>query len=176
MKSSINRLLLPVFVLLFVAVLWSPDPVMPQNTPIKFGFVDVKRLFDNFGKVQALSQELRTNLEKYDQKKTQWEDKIRTEIENFKVQRDLMGDEAIKQKQAEITNMQRDMATELGQAQKDFQDLEDEGMAPIITELNEIVRNYAKENGYDFIFKKQYVAYIDEKYDITDEIIALLDK
>lgn len=172
--KNLFRLILPVFILSAVTLLWMPSPVMTQTTPLKIGAVDVYKIFDNYKKVQDLKKSLSTEWEALSQKQNQLEQQWKSELENFKVQREMMSEDAVKQKQAELQSMQRNMLQELGGEKEKIQELESKGMEPILKDLNEVIKEYANQNGYDLIFKRQYMAFISDKYDITDEVIQIL--
>lgn len=172
--KTVFKLFVPVLLLAAAAIFMTPSSVMTQNAPLKIGAVDVYKIFDNYKKVQDLKKSLSTEWEALSQKQNQLEQQWKTQLENFNVQREMMSEEAVKQKQAELQATQRSMMQELGGERQKIQELESKGMEPILQILNEVIREYAQENGYDLIFKRQYMAFISDKYDITEEVIQIL--
>ena len=172
--NHVFKLMIPALFIAAAAIFWTPSPVMTQTVPLKIGAVDVFKIFDNYKKVQDLKKSLSTEWEALNQKYTQLEQQLKSELENFNVQREMMSEGAVKQKQAELQRLQREMMLELGGEKEKIQELESQGMEPILQVLNDVIREYAQQNGYDLIFKRQYMAFISEKYDITDEVIQIL--
>lgn len=176
MFQKAYQFILPVLAVAIFAVLSTPAPVMTQNQPLKIASVEVYTVFDNYKEVQALKKNLATQEETLIQKRSQFEQQMQSEIEKFNVQREMMSEDAVKQRYAELQQQQKTMFDELQNEKEKIQLLQEEQTKPILDKLNQVVRDYAKQEGYDFIFKQRSMAYVDDKYNITDEIIKVLDQ
>lgn len=65
---------------------------------------------------------------------------------------------------------------ELGQnAQKELQVKEQELGSKIMERIEKIVKEFALKNGYSLVVRKSDVVYIDEKSDVTAQILKLVD-
>lgn len=176
MFQKAYQFILPALAVAIFAVLSSPTPVMTQNQALKIASVEVYTVFDNYKEVQALKKNLAAQEEALIQKRSQFEQQMQSEIEKFNVQREMMSEDAVKQKYAELQQQQKTMFDELQSEKEKIQLLQEEQTKPILDKLNQVVRDYAKKEGYDFIFKQRSMAYVDEKYNITNEIIKVLDQ
>jgi outer membrane protein len=69
-----------------------------------------------------------------------------------------------------------DQYRELGQnAQKELQAKEQELESKIMDRIEKIVKEFAPKNGYSLVVRKSDVVYIDEKSDVTAQILKLVD-
>ena len=67
--------------------------------------------------------------------------------------------------QKAVANKQEEIAKILQENQKDLND-----------KINEFLKKYAKEKGYDMILNKAATFYIDPKYDVTSDVVEQLNK
>ena len=67
--------------------------------------------------------------------------------------------------QKAVANKQEEIAKILQENQKDLND-----------KINEFLKKYAKEKGYDMILTKAATFYIDPKYDVTSDVVEQLNK
>ena len=67
--------------------------------------------------------------------------------------------------QKAVANKQEEIAKILQANQKDLND-----------KINEFLKKYAKEKGYDMILNKAATFYIDPKYDVTSDVVEQLNK
>jgi outer membrane protein len=176
MNHKAYQFILPILAIAVLVVLSTPAPVMTQNQPLKIASVDVYNVFDNYKEVQELKKNLVAQEDALAQKESQFEQQMQSEIEKFNVQREMMSEDAVKQRYTELKQKHEQLLTELKQEKEKIQKLQADKTEPILTELNQVVRDYAKKEGYDFIFKQRSMAYVDDKYDITDAIIQVLEK
>jgi len=170
------RFVSPVLLILLVAALWTPSSVMPQNEEDKYGYIVVKQIFDSYDKVQSLSKQIKEETDTYSSKSEQMQSNLIAQLEEYKVKQGMLSEDANKQRQLEIRNLEKELYATIEEGKKKVQQLQRTGMNPILVELNQVVKNYAQKNGYTFIFKKASMAYIDERYDITDDIVKELNK
>ena len=49
-------------------------------------------------------------------------------------------------------------------------------LTPIVTKVNKVVQEVAKENGYDFVFNTAALSYANEAYDLTEKVLEALKK
>ncbi len=176
MKRNGYSVFFLIALLLGVTAFWVSAPVKSQNDSVKFGSVFVEEIFDNYDRVQELQEKLKEETDAYLLKRNQLEEEFRSEVENFNVQKDMMDEQAALQKRVDLQEKQRGMIAELREMEENIKTLEQEGTQPILDELNTTIQQFARNNGYDFIFKRKNMAYVDEKYDLTQNIIDELDK
>lgn len=67
--------------------------------------------------------------------------------------------------QKAVSNKQEEIAKILQENQKDLND-----------KINEFLKKYAKEKGYDMILNKAATFYVDSKFDVTSDVVEQLNK
>jgi len=79
------------------------------------------------------------------------------------------------EKAIEFQKTRRDLRVKQDDANLELKQLQEKQLAPIFKELEEVVKKFAKEKGYQIILPGQAVLYAIDSVDITDEVTKALD-
>lgn len=95
--------------------------------------------------------------------------------DDFKKQQNSLSQQALQNKQMELNRK----AVELDRLQKDLQaDIQQKeaiALEDVIKQLEPVIKDYAKEKGFDIIMPKQAIIYNSDNIDITKDIISRFD-
>ena len=147
---------------------------------VKIGVVDVNKIFSVYTKVaenQAEFNKFREERQTEVQKKA---DAAQKEIEVLQNRMDKQGkvmkkEESdkitadIEKKRQDILNLQREVYQELQTKNRDLVEAR-------VKEIEAAIAKLAKEKGYAFVINKEAVLYFPETADLSDQIIAVLNK
>lgn len=78
--------------------------------------------------------------------------------------------------QAKLQKMQNDAQNYLGGLQQSIQNELGQSQIQLMDSINNFMKDFAKEKGYDMVLRKSATLYIDPKFDVTDEVIEGLNK
>ena len=81
------RFIVPVLLILLVAALWTPSPVMTQNEEHKFGYIDFLKILDEYDEVQKLKELINTEKDRIKNKEDRFLSELKSEMERFNQQR-----------------------------------------------------------------------------------------
>ncbi len=87
-----------------------------------------------------------------------------------------MSQDAFSADQAHLQQMQASAQNELGQLQQSIQNEFQQNSKELQDSITNFLNEYAKAQGYDMILRKSATLYIDQKYDITDDVVNELNK
>ena len=85
-------------------------------------------------------------------------------------------EEAFNADQAKLQKMQADAENYLANLQQSIQNELNQSQIQLLDSIDNFLKDYAKKKGYDMVLRKSATLYIDEKYDITDDVIEGLNK
>lgn len=142
------------------------------SADFKFGFVDFEKVFNEYYKTKAEDAKLRADLDK---KKAEL-DKKKEEITKMRDSADLLGEDAKKQKEKEIVDKIKELNELRKQAEENLIKERNDKWLEIYGEIKNIVGKHGKEKGYTLIFDDKALVYKAEGYDLTEEVIKLLNK
>ena len=85
-------------------------------------------------------------------------------------------EEAFNADQAKLQKMQADAENYLGNLQMSIQNELNQSQIQLLDSIDNFLKDYAKKKGFDMVLRKSATLFIDEKYDVTDEVIEGLNK
>lgn len=138
----------------------------------KFGMVDLQKILVLSDAGKVAKEQLGTRAAKYDTEKTVKEEelkKLKAELERQNV---LLSESARGAKEKDYQQKLKEYQRFLKDAQDDLQARNDELTNKIGEDIVKLVQEYGKKNGYTTIFiKHEAMVYVDEKIDLTDELL-----
>lgn len=157
--------LLAVFVLLSVA------PVHAKPFDGKIGFVDLSRVFNEYKRTKEYDAVLEKESTAFQEERNKMIEKVRDaqsklallkEDEKQKLQEDID-----KQKQA-LLDFSRAKGTDLTKKR-------DEKVREILLEIEKIVSDYSKKEGYTLVLNDRVLIFGDQQMNITETVIKMLN-
>ncbi len=85
-------------------------------------------------------------------------------------------EEAFNADQAKLQKMQADAENYLANLQQSIQNELNQSQIQLLDSIDNFLKDYAKKKGYDMVLRKSATLYINEKYDITEDVIEGLNK
>ena len=76
----------------------------------------------------------------------------------------------------ELQKMQADAENYLANLQQSIQNELNQSQIQLLDSIDNFMKDYAKKKGFDMVLRKSATLFIDEKYDVTDEVIEGLNK
>ena len=141
----------------------------------KFGVVDTQRVLVNYSKAIEVDKMLKSAEKRWQEKLTKISEDIAT-LQEKKEKTELFVEEAQTANLVrEIGQLQQQYQQEFNQGREALLAKNREEMTPIFKELEELIIKVGKEENYDLIVDKQAVFYMNEKYDLTDKLIGLIN-
>lgn len=138
----------------------------------KIGYVDLAKVFEEYKK----TKESEKTLENKGKAKEAERKKMVDELRKLKDEQALLSDKAKAEKQTiidqKIKNLQEFDAATRDELLKDRNDL----LGGILKNIEKVIADYSKENGYDFIMNSRMLLYGGDQYDLTAEILKRLNK
>ncbi|MCM8818956.1 MAG: OmpH family outer membrane protein [Candidatus Omnitrophica bacterium] len=145
----------------------------------KIGYVDVKKIFDNYEKAKKVQELFLKDVDAEQKNMDKLQEEIKKLQEDYEKKKDIM-------KPEERTKKENEIKTKIQEFQKKWtatkQKLDEKGNAleeQLFNEVKSAIAEYAKKNGYVIVinsFDSKLILYGEESCDLTNEIIKLLNK
>lgn len=139
---------------------------------VKFGYVDLNKIFNNYRKTIKADEEL----EKIQEKKQKEREKLVSQVRKLKDEMELLSDEGKKKKQQEINQKIKELQEFDRDTRNKLLKKRDDAAKEIIDELDIVIKDMGKKEGYTFIFNERFILYGDKSYDLTDKVLKTLNK
>ncbi len=138
---------------------------------IKFAYVDMAKLFDEYGKTKDYDKVLEADNNKFQEERNKKIDKIR-ELQGkeamLKDDAKVKAGQEIEALKNEILEFDRTKRTDLTKAR-------DEKVREILGEIEKVVSDYAKAEGITFVMNDRVLIYGQDGFAITEPILKQLN-
>lgn len=145
---------------------------MGYAAEFRIGYVDFEKVFNEYNRTKTEDARLKAELEKKEkelEKKSVGISKMRDELE-------LLSEEARKEKQEELREKIKELNQLRKEARQDLLEERNKKWLEIYEEIKEVIAKYGKEKGYTFVFDDKAIIYKAEGYDLTEEVVKILNK
>lgn len=156
---------------LFVAAGLLSMPAQAQAADLKIGYVDLARVFDEYNKTKEFDK----SLESKGTSKQADRDKMVNEIKKLRDEAELLTGKAKDDKQVAIDEKIKGLQ-EFDRSTRDMLRKERDGMVrDILKEIETVIQDFGKAQGYSFIFNDRVLVFKSETGDLTNQVIKTLN-
>lgn len=138
----------------------------------KIAVVDLSRAFDEYQKTKDFDKTLE---KRGDVKQQQREDLVK-DIRKMRDELELMNESARGEKEKDIEAKIQQLQQFDQEAKTDLVKERDDMVRDILTEMNEVIKEYGKANSYSIILNDRVLLYGEKSLDVTDDIIKILNE
>ena len=162
-------------IILLVAVLFAVGILFQGNSyarEYKIAYVDLAKVFDDYSKTKELDKS-------FEAKGKAKETERKVLIDEIKKMRDaqaLLNDKAKADKQPAIDDKMRGLQEFDRKTRDEFVKERNDSVGNILKDIEKIVTDYAKQEGYDLILNSRMLLYGKEEMELTGEILKRLNK
>jgi len=142
-----------------------------QAQELKVGYVNVGKVFDGYVKTQRLDASLET---KGKQKEAELKGRM-DELKKLRQSLELLNEEAREGRAREIEEKTEELTRFRTRTARDLRRERDAMAKGLLDEIRQGMEEFAKANGFTLILDSQSLAYGQEAYDVTDEVLELLN-
>ena len=145
---------------------------------LKTAYVDTSELMKDYQEAKDIESKYKSKANVAQQKLESEAAKFKADAQNFQKNAQANGQEwaqkngqALQQREQQLQMMQQQML-------EDLQVKSDKERETVVNAVKKFIKDYGKENGYSYIYgtgQPATVLYAEDKYDITKEILDLLN-
>lgn len=138
----------------------------------KIGYVDLRKAFFEYEKTKTFESELNKLTDSRQQERTKKVEKVskmRDELE-------LLSGEARNKKQTQVEKEIAGLNEYDRSTRQMLLDKRNDMFREVVEDIQKIVEDLGKKGKYDFVFDSRNIMYGKEQFDLTDEVVKLLNK
>ncbi len=161
--------------ILLVAVLFAAGMLFQGHVyakEYKIAYVDLAKVFDDYSKTKELDKsfEAKGKVKEVERKK------LFDELKKMRDEQALLSDKAKAEKQPAIDDKTRAIQDFDRKTRDEFVKERNDSVGSILKDIEKIVTDYSKQEGYDIILNSRMLLYGREDMDLTGEILKRLNK
>ena len=138
---------------------------------IKMAYVDLDKVFEEYNKTKDEYKSLDGKLKDKEAERKKMVDEIR----RLKDELELLSDKGKEEKQAAIDEKMNSLNEFDNKAKDEFKKERINAIKDISNEIDVVIQDYGKKEGYDYIFSSRAFVFSKDEYDITETIVKTLN-
>ena len=146
---------------------------------LKIRYIDEDSIMANYNLAKDINEAMLRRQNQFDAAQKQRSNEI-TKFGNAMQQKyqnnQYLTEEAFNADQAKLQKMQADAENYLANLQQSIQNELNQSQIQLLDSIDNFMKDYAKKKGFDMVLRKSATLYIDEKYDVTNEVVEGLNK
>lgn len=165
-------LLVMVAALIFGFSAKSPSGMLALAAEDKMGYVDIAKVFDEYGKTKESDK----MLEEKGNKKQAERDKMVEEVRKLKDELELLSDKGKEEKQVQIDDKIKKLQDFDRQTRDDLRRERDTAAREIFKEIEKVIQGIGEKEGYNIIINERALVYATKDANLTDKVLEALNK
>ena len=146
---------------------------------LKIRYIDEDSIMANYNLAKDINEAMLRRQNQFDAAQKQRSNEI-TKFGNAMQQKyqnnQYLTEEAFNADQAKLQKMQADAENYLANLQQSIQNELNQSQIQLLDSIDNFMKDYAKKKGFDMVLRKSATLFIDEKYDVTKEVVEGLNK
>jgi len=138
---------------------------------LKIAYVDLSKVFDGYQKTKEFDAVLQTEGETFQKER----DAMVQKIQDAQSKLDLMSDAQKTSMQADIEKQKNDVVAYDKEKRTELSKKRDDKVREILAEIQVVVSNLAKKDGYTYVLNDRVMIYGDPQFNVTDEVLSTLN-
>ncbi|HRR95795.1 MAG TPA: OmpH family outer membrane protein [Candidatus Ratteibacteria bacterium] len=166
-----DRVLLKFFLVIFILFFTK----LSYSKELKVAVVNVEKIY---GQYQTAQDSIKKIAEERTQKQIELSKKqaeLKRLVDEYNAKKDKLKENEIKSYQKKIGDLQAEIKTFVQLTNNDLVKENQTKTQQFLEEIAKVIQEYAQNNGYDIIIDKKSLPYFSSSFDISDEIIKLLN-
>ena len=145
----------------------------------KTAYIDTAKLLEGYEKFKVEDEKFKVKSQEMGRPLEAKVKAFQYEAQNFQANAQQKGQAWAQQKGAELQRREQELQMEQNALLRQIQIESDSIRSEIVKSMKDFIKDYGKKNGYDYIYgtgDAATVLYAKENYDITEEILKLLNE
>lgn len=159
-----------VFLVFLVSVMMGSQIARAEE--LKFAYVDINKIFDEYEKTKKFDQELQNEGKGKQEKR----DALVYEVRRLRDEQALLSEEKKKDAQAGIEAKLKELDEFDQRAQQDLGERRNVIMKEIFTDIDDLIKRFGERKGFDVIFNERALLHKNQKHDQTNEVLKELNE
>ena len=150
-----------------------------SKSSLNIRYIDEDSVLKNYNLAKDINEAMLRRQNQYDAAQKQRSNEI-NKFGNAMQQKyqnnQYLTEEAFNADQAKLQKMQADAENYLAGLQQSIANELNQSQIQLLDSIDNFMKEYAKKKGFDMVLRKSATLFIDEKYDVTKEVIEGLNK
>jgi len=140
------------------------------------GVVDVNKILANVQQIKDIQADLKKQFDPRGQEIINSQKAFRDDIEKYRQNNTTLQGEALRQEQQKLIGENKKSQDDQINFRRDLIAAQNQALRPVLAQIESIVNKIAQERKFDLVVTKVSTAYNNPQLEITDQVIAEMEK
>ena len=140
------------------------------------GVVDVNKILANVQQIKDIQADLKKQFDPRGQEVINSQKAFRDDIEKYRQNNTALQGEALRQEQQKLIDENKKSQDDQLNFRRDLIAAQNQALRPVLAQIESIVNKIAQERKFDLVVTKVSTAYNNPQLEITDQVIAEMEK
>ena len=143
---------------------------------LKLGYIDMQRALNGSEAGKEAKEQLAARLKKYQDEINVKQDELKRLKDEVEKQGTFLNDATRAAKEKDYQQKLKEFQRFTKDAQDELQGKDEEFTRKILEGMEKVIQEYGRKNGFTFIFvKNESMLFVDDKADLTEEVLKLFN-
>ncbi len=143
---------------------------------LKIGVVDVEKIYNEYEKAKAAREEIQGKRTEKQIELSKKQTELKQIVDEYNAKKGKMKEDEMKQYEKKINDLTTEINTFVRLTNQQLLEENRRKTQTLLTDIAKVIQDYATKNGYDLIVDKKSLPYFSNTFDISDEIIKILNQ
>jgi len=143
---------------------------------LKIGVVDVEKIYSEYEKAKQAREEIQGKRTEKQVELSKKQAELKRLVDEYNAKKDKMKETEMKDYEKKINDLTTEINTFVRLTNQQLIDENRKKMQVLLNDIAKVIQDYATKNGYDLIVDKKSLPYFSNTFDISEEIIKILNE
>ncbi len=164
------------FLIIFLISLGFPSAKLNADVYVKVGYVDIPRILEGYRETQRATEMFSRGIKEEDEVMKEREKEIAQLQRSLREQKVILSGREKRKREKEIDQKIKELEKSAKKLKQEFSTREKGLAREIMKEIYRAIKSVGIEGGYSLIIEKRELLYAAEDLDLTEEVLAKLNK
>jgi len=172
--KNIRKISIATAMFFVLFLFFSLTPSYSKN--LKVGVVNIEKIYSQYQKAQDAIKKIRDERTKKQMELSKKQAELKRLLSEYNAKKGRMKESQKKEYQKKITDLQAEIRTFVRLTNNDLIRENRAKTQQFLGDIAKVIQEYAKKSGYDLIVDKKALPYFSNSFDISEEIIKILNQ
>lgn len=143
---------------------------------LKIGVVDVERVYNEYEKAKSAREEIQKERTEKQIELSKKQAELKRLVDEYNQKKSKLKEDEMKNYEKKINDLTTEINTFVRLTNQQLIEENRKKTQALLNDIAKVIQDYASKNGYDLIVDKKSLPYFSNSFDISEEIIKILNQ
>lgn len=143
---------------------------------LKIGVVDVERVYNEYEKAKSAREEIQKERTEKQIELSKKQAELKRLVDEYNQKKSKLKEDEMKSYEKKINDLTTEINTFVRLTNQQLIEENRKKTQALLNDIAKVIQDYASKNGYDLIVDKKSLPYFSNSFDISEEIIKILNQ